>query len=134
MDSCLELAAPLVEGAELNRQSIAARLEDGHLDATTLMEALIRRGMAQRTAHGVVGKLVRKSLDRGARLADLTLDEFRSVDPSFDSSVYEVLGAQRAVGAFTSYGSTAPDQVDAQLLSWQRKLGLSKTDAAHARS
>ena len=37
----LELAAPLVAGAELNRAAIAERLDRGHLDATTLMEYLI---------------------------------------------------------------------------------------------
>ncbi len=72
----LELAAPLVAGAKLNREAIAERLDRGHLDATTLMEHLIRRGVPQRTAHGLVGRLVRKALDRGVRLSDLSLDEF----------------------------------------------------------
>ena len=122
VNSCLELAAPLVAGAQLNRSRIAERLERGHLDATTLMEWLIRRGMAQRTAHGVVGKLVRKALDRGVRLSDLSLEEFRAVEPSLDASVYEILGAERAVAAFTSYGSTAPEQVAGQLNRWKTKL------------
>ena len=64
----LELAAPLVAEAELNREAIAARLDRGHFDATTLMEYLIRRGIPQRTAHDLVGRLVRKALDRGVRL------------------------------------------------------------------
>ena len=37
---------------------IAERLDRGHLDATTLMEYLIRRNVPQRTAHELVGKLV----------------------------------------------------------------------------
>ena len=65
VSSCLAIAAPLVARTELNRPAIAERLERGHLDATTLMEYLIRRGMPQRTAHGVVGKLVRLAIDRG---------------------------------------------------------------------
>ena len=44
VQASLELAAPLVAGAELNRPAIAERLDRGHLDATTLMEHLIRRG------------------------------------------------------------------------------------------
>ncbi len=122
VDASLELAAALVAAAELNRQRIAATLEDGHLDATTLMESLIRRGIAQRTAHGIVGKLVRKALDRGVPLDQLSLDEFRAVEPSLDESVYDVLGSARAVDAFVSYGSTGPDQVDEQLTHWKRKL------------
>ena len=52
----LELAAPLMAAAELNRAAIAARLDRGHLDATTFMEYLIRRGVPQRTAHDLVGR------------------------------------------------------------------------------
>jgi len=123
VDACLELAAAMVAGAELNRESIASRLEGGHLDATTLMEALVRRGMAQRTAHETVGKLVRKALDRGVRLSDLTQQEFAAVDASLDESVREVLGVEQALAAFVSYGSTAPAEVDRQLQTWKQKLG-----------
>ncbi len=122
VDRCLELAAPLVAGAELKRSSIAERLDRGHLDATTLMEALIRRGVAQRTAHEIVGKLVRKALDRGVRLSDLSLAEFQAVDASLDTSLREVLGVERAVNAFVSYGSTAPAEVNSQLQQWKQRL------------
>src|SRR4029079_13174140 len=105
------LAAPLVAGAKLNREAIDAGLDRGHLDATTLMEHLIRRGVPQRTAHSLVGRLVRKALDRGVTLSDLPLEEFRDADPSLDASVYEVLGPRRSIEAFVSHGSTAPSKV-----------------------
>jgi argininosuccinate lyase len=125
VNACLEMAALVVAGAELNRKSIAERLDRGHLDATTLMEYLISQGMAQRTAHGVVGKLVRKALDQNVRLADLPLEDFKAVDASLDSKVYDVLGVEHAIGAFVSYGSTAPAQVAEQLLNWKQKLSAS---------
>ncbi len=128
VDACLELAAAMVAGVELNRQSIASRLEEGHLDATTLMEALVRRGMAQRTAHETVGKLVRKALDRGVRLCDLTQQEFAAVDASLDESVREVLGVEQALAAFVSYGSTAPAEVARQLQTWKQKLAARPAD------
>ena len=65
VDTCLELAAPLVAAAELNRAVIAERLDRGHLDATTLMEEMIRRGLPQRTAHEVVGRLVAQGARSG---------------------------------------------------------------------
>lgn len=118
----LELAAPLVAQAELNRPAIAERLDRGHLDATTLMEHLIRRGVPQRTAHGLVGRLVRKALDAGVRLADLPLSDFQEALPELDKSIYDVLGVQRAVAAMVSYGSTAPEQVQQQVASWKERL------------
>jgi argininosuccinate lyase len=120
--ACLELAAPLVAQAELNRPAVAERLDRGHLDATTLMEHLIGQGVPQRTAHGVVGKLVRKALDRNVRLSDLSIEEFREVHPDLDESIYGVLGVEHAVKAMRSYGSTAPDEVEKQVALWKQRL------------
>ncbi len=120
--ACLEVAAPLVAGAELNREAIAERLDRGHLDATTLMEHLIRRGVPQRTAHHVVGRLVRAALDRGVRLSDLELSEFTAAHPALDANVYEILGPANAVAAMQSYGSTGPEQVRQQVDRWRKML------------
>jgi argininosuccinate lyase len=122
VELCLELAAPLVAGAELKREAIAAKLDRGYLDATTLMEYLIRRGTPQRTAHHLVGELVRKAQAREVRLADLTLAEFQSSHAELDRGVYDILGVERAVQAFVSFGSTAPAEVRKQIDRWQEQL------------
>ncbi|MDZ4817660.1 MAG: argininosuccinate lyase [Planctomycetota bacterium] len=124
--ACLEVAAPLVAASVLNRQVIAERLDRGHLDATTLMEELIRRGIPQRTAHEIVGKLVRKALDRNVRLSDLSVAELAAVDPQLDESIYGVLGVEEAIQRFVSYGSTAPSEIDRQIAAWKKKLALVK--------
>ena len=122
VSACLELAAPLVAGAELKRSVIIERLDRGHLDATTLMEELIRRGTPQRTAHEWVGRLVRKALDRDLTLAELPAADFQEVDPSLDGSLHDVLGVDRAIARFKSYGSTAPSEVAKQVEAWKAKL------------
>jgi len=124
VEQCLAMAEPVVAGAELNRASIAARLDRGYLDATTLMEYLIRRGRPQRTAHHASGALVREAMERGVRLSDLSLDDFRRIDPSIDADVYGVLGPENAVAAFVSEGSTAPRDVDEQIERWRSRLSL----------
>jgi argininosuccinate lyase len=122
VEICLELAAPLVAGAVLNRASISQRLERGHLDATTLMEYLIRRGMPQRTAHHLVGELVGQALAKDCRLSDLSLQELQAAHPDLEAGVFEVLGVEKAVLAFVSYGSTAPSEVERQLHYWKGKV------------
>ncbi len=124
VDSALALAAPLVAGAELRREAIARRLDRGYLDATTLMEYMIRKGIPQRTAHGLVGRLVRAALERDVPLTELPLEAFREVDPSLDEEVYQVLGVEKAVAAMRSYGSTSPEEVRQQIQNWIQKLDL----------
>jgi len=123
VEICLELSAPMVADSELKRKAIAERLDRGYLDATTLMEYLIRRGLPQRSAHHLVGALVALAMERDVRLADLPLDDFRQMHADLDESVYEILGVENAVRAFVSYGSTAPNEVKKQVARWSEKLG-----------
>lgn len=128
ISGCLELAAPLVEGAILNRESIDARLEQGFLDATTLMEWLIQRGTPQRKAHHLIGELVRLATAKSVTLAELSLEDFQSVDPTLDPSVYDVLGVKKAVSAFQSEGSTHPQKVAQQVNLWKKRLNLDNSN------
>ncbi|MCG8650477.1 MAG: argininosuccinate lyase [Pirellulales bacterium] len=118
----LELATPIVEGSQLQRESIANRLEEGYLDATTLMEWMIRKGLPQRRAHHLVGAIVGEAMQRGVPLSELPLDAFQQHAAEIDASVYQCLGTQNAVKAFVSEGSTAPDRVQRQIDLWKERL------------
>src|SRR5262249_40230745 len=72
----LELAAAIVGETRFRREAIAARLDDGYLDATTLMEYCVLQGMPMRAAHEAVGKVVRLGEERRSRLADLPAEVF----------------------------------------------------------
>lgn len=122
VQACLELAIPIVAQSELRRESIASRLDQGYLDATTLMEYLIRSGIPQRTAHHLVGKLVGIAQEGRIRLADLTVEQLRAADGSLDGSVLDVLGVEKAVKAYQSYGSSNPVQVRSQITLWREQL------------
>ncbi len=122
VESCLELASLVVDGATLRGDRISARLDEGYLDATTLMEYLIRQGVPQRTGHEIVGHLVGLCESQGCRLADLPPEVLTKAHPALDERVKAVLGVGSAVKAFQSYGSTAPDQVERQLARWKERL------------
>jgi argininosuccinate lyase len=120
--SALELAAPLVQETRFRREAIARRIEEGFLDATTLMEFLIGQGVPMRSAHEAVGKLVRLCEERRCRLSDLPPEEYETIRPGLGSGVYKVLGVANALAAFRSPGSTAPAEVEKQLARWNKAL------------
>jgi argininosuccinate lyase len=124
VSASLELAAALVRETGFRKDVIAARLEDGFLDATTLMEFLIKQYVPMRAAHEAVGKLVRLCEERRCRLADLEPEAFESVRPGLSSGVYQILGVANALAAFQSAGSTAPAEVDRQLEQWKTRLNF----------
>jgi argininosuccinate lyase len=120
--ACLELAPAIVTGAVLQKDRIAARLEEGFLDATTLMEYLIKKGVPMRSAHETVGKLVALCEGEKCRLAELTLLELQIACPQIESDVSTVLGVQNAVAALRSYGSGGRESVVQQLEAWKQRL------------
>ncbi len=118
----LAVAAPLVAQTKLRHEVIASRIEEGFLDATTLMEFFIAKGVPMRSAHEAVGKLVRRCEQGRCRLSDLPTDAFEDACPGIGDEVRGVLGVANALAAFKSYGSTAPAEVERQLRDWRERL------------
>jgi len=122
-EACLAMAALVVEGASLKRDSIAARLGSGFLDATTLMEYLIQQHVPMRHAHEIIGNIVRQAEDRRTDLSGLPDDVLLKAHPSLRRDVVsQVLGPEKAVQAFVSDGSTNPQKVKDAIGAWQTKL------------
>ncbi|CBI19271.3 unnamed protein product, partial [Vitis vinifera] len=120
----LEVCAEFAQNITFNREKIKKALPAGHLDATTLADYLVKKGIPFRTSHDIVGKSVALCVSKNCQLQDLSLDELRSVNPVFDEDVYEFLGVENAVKKFCSYGSTGSECVAEQLDFWVTKLQI----------
>ena len=125
--ACLDLAPAIVAGAELKTAAITERLERGFLDATALMEYLVRHDVPMRTAHETIGRLVAACEDSDRRLADLSIEELQAACEAIEPDVFDVLGAVNATAVLSSEGSAGADSVATQLEFWQRALGLNST-------
>ena len=99
-----------------------ASISGGHLDATSLMEALIAQGVPQRTAHEIVGHLVRRAMTQGISLGELSDEEISQDYAGWNAALRGALGASRAVERMQSFGSTAPAAVADQIAGWRRRL------------
>ena len=121
---CLEIFAALVDGVRFNESRIAETLDLGHLDATSLAEYLVAKGVPFRTAHHIVGRAVKECIAASTRLSDLSLSQLQEYAPEVDEDVCEVLGVERALASFRSAGSTAPGEVQRALKRWSDQLGV----------
>jgi argininosuccinate lyase len=122
VEACLEVAPALITGADLQVDRINEKIDDGFLDATALMEYLIKRGVPMRTGHGTVGKLVAECEDRKCQLKDLSIEDLKAACDLIDESVYDILGTHNAVAALQSFGSGGKAPVEEQLAYWQNRL------------
>ncbi len=82
------------------------------------------QGIPFRTGHEIVGKAVACGVSKKVELAQLSLDEFKSIHPVFEEDVYSYLGVENCIKKFRSFGSTGAEPVSQQMHFWCEKLGI----------
>ncbi|KAK4745084.1 hypothetical protein SAY87_011396 [Trapa incisa] len=122
----LEVSAEFARNISFNRERILRALPAGHLDATTLADYLVKKGMPFRTSHDVVGKSVALCVSKNCQLQDLMLEDLKGISPAFEEDVYKFLGIENSVDKFSSYGSTGSACVAEQMDYWVKKLKCGK--------
>jgi argininosuccinate lyase len=112
----------VVSNTQFNVEKIAVSLDEGFLDATSLAEYLVRKGVAFREAHGIVGTLVADCEKQGKKLADVALAEFKKYSSAIGKDVYKYLGAANVVSKYVSEGSAGRAQAKKQIAFWKKQL------------
>jgi argininosuccinate lyase len=101
----------LVDTLEFDTDRMRTAAGDSALGATDLAEELVRGGMPFRTAHEVVGRLVRRAEEKGVSLRDLAADDLTAVDEEVGADDLEAMEPARAVAARALPGGPAPEAV-----------------------
>lgn len=122
----LSLVLPALAGTlaslTFDRERLASAAAGGFSLATDLAEELVRRGVAFREAHEVVGTLVRTAEERGCDLDGLDAATIADAHEVFDTDVVDLLDVRRAVDRRTSSLGTATSSVTAQLATARETL------------
>ena len=121
----LEVFAAMLPSLEFDAPRMRRAATGDFALATDVADALVRRGVPFRDAHGLVGRLVQYAEDHGKPLSRLTPEECRRISPDLPAAVSEV-DLQSALRARDVTGGTAPRQVGAALRRWKRRLAREK--------
>jgi argininosuccinate lyase len=131
VSSCLTMAAAIVNSAEFIKENIEPTLDRGFLDATSLAEYLVTKGVPFRTAHHIVGSLVARCEKEGKHaLAQLKLEDFveavksKAPDATIGPDVFDALGAKNVVKRYQSAGAAGGKPFEEQLNAWKQRLGI----------
>jgi len=115
LELSLDAAHGMLDTITFRRERLAQAAGDELLAATDVADLLVRRGMPFREAHGVVAGLVRRAIESGKRLSELTPEELAEQSPLLDAEFYGVLSDGAWLEAKVSEGGTSLDRVREQL-------------------
>jgi argininosuccinate lyase len=122
----LPALAGLVATARIDAERLTRAAPSGFALATDLAEWLVRRGLAFREAHEIVGRLVAWCQERGCGLDDVGDADLAAISPELTPQAREVLSVPGALAARDTPGGTSPERVREQLAA------LRDTVAGHA--
>lgn len=112
LKNSLRAYADMVPAIKANKPAMRNAARQGYATATDLADYLVKKGMAFRDAHEVVGKSVAYAIAQGKDLNELSLEElqkFSSIHIADD--VFQILSLEGSVAARDHHGGTAPKQV-----------------------
>jgi argininosuccinate lyase len=118
------LMAAMLAHTSVNPEACHRAASDPALLATDLADYLVRKGVAFRRAHYVVGAVVALAEKLAQPLAALTLKDLRSVDRTFRADALRIFDLQRAMGRRNLVGAPGTSEVRRQLARWRRRLRL----------
>jgi argininosuccinate lyase len=113
----------MIPALQVKTANLRIAAASGYSTATDLADYLVRRGVAFRDAHEVVGMAVRLGIDTGRDLAEISLAELQALSPNIEADVFEVLTLEGSVAARDHFGGTAPRQVRAAIARARIRLG-----------
>jgi argininosuccinate lyase len=112
---CLEVFTGMLGEATFNRQRMRDAAAAGFATATDLADYLVRKGLAFRDAHEIVGQVVGHGVNESLALEDMPLSVLQGYCDLIEADVFETLSLDGSVAARNHRGGTAPNQVRAAI-------------------
>lgn len=119
----LTVFTAMLKSVTFRREEMERGASGGFTNATDCADYLVKKGVAFRDAHRVVGELVAYCLNERKALLDLTLEELRKFHPAFDRDVFDDLSMISCVEKRDIPGAPAPGRVQQAIDSAREKLG-----------
>ena len=127
---CLEAMTILLEeGLEFRPTRLNAAVAEDFSNATDVADYLAAKGVPFREAYNLVGQVVKTSLAAGKLLKDLSLDEWQTLHPAFDTDIYAAIAPRQVVAARNSYGGTGFAQVRQALQRADERLQSAENES-----
>ena len=113
----LTLFTGMIDTVSFNKEIMAKSAMKGFTNATDAADYLVRKGIPFRDAHGIIGILVLKCIEKDCSIEDLSLAELKEICNSFDEDVYDAISLKTCVERRLTKG--APGAIDESIKRYE---------------
>jgi argininosuccinate lyase len=118
----LRAFADMIPALNVHRDRMLVAARQGFSTATDLADYLVRKGVAFRDAHEIVGRAVRAGVQQNRDLSEMSLQDLQDFTPVIEADVFSVLTLEGSVAARDHTGGTAPGRVRSAIADAQARL------------
>jgi argininosuccinate lyase/amino-acid N-acetyltransferase len=122
LDLCLRIAARILGGLGVNRETCRKAALRGGTLATELADYLVSKGVPFRDAHEQVGRVVRESIERGVELDEMPIEVLQVHAPLVVEDVADWLTLDGAIERRNALGGTSQERVGKALAAARIRL------------
>ena len=95
--SLIKLMSGMLSSMKFNNERMAKSARGGFTNATDAADYLVKKNVAFRDAHEIVGRIVLYGIEHGKALDDFSLEEFRNISEYFDYDIYDAISLKTCV-------------------------------------
>lgn len=81
----------MIKTMKVKKANMKKSASGGFTNATDVADYLVKKGIAFRNAHEIVGKIVLHCIDKDIAIDDLSMEEFKNFSPIFEEDIYNAI-------------------------------------------
>ena len=120
--NCLHVFADMVPMIKSNKDNMYQSALKGFTTATDLADYLVKKGLAFRDAHDIVGKAVSYGIKENKDLNEFSLDELKSFNKLIEKDVFDVISLEGSINARDHLGGTSIKQVSEAIKAARKSI------------
>ena len=95
--SCLTLFSEMLRTMRFKKEVMERSAAMGFTNATDAADYLVGKGVPFRDAHGIIGRLVLRCIEKNCAIDDLSLKELKEFSDQFEEDVFEAISLKTCV-------------------------------------
>ena len=118
----IKILDEILKNISPNKKKMLELANSGYITATDLADFLVKNhSMSFRKAYEKTAAIVNFAEKKKKKLSDLTLEEFKKIEPKLNDDVLKVIDLKNSINSKKSYGGTSFDNIKKMIMKYKKK-------------
>lgn len=121
---CLPVFMDMIRTMKIRKDKMYEGAKGGFTNATDLADYLVKKGVAFRDAHEIVGKIVFSCIQRNIGLEDMTLEEYKEASELIEEDVFKAISLEECVNKRNVIGGPSQEMMQKVIAANEEYLAV----------